>query len=132
MFAKELRQAGHTKRFTISEAGSEGWEVRVEQDSEVVRRVHYTDWHRVERAVLMLSLQVSELENNGWLETRQADCALRGWPSLPASLCGIALVHAILFLPFLFLSAALQPQPTGAFAGHVTSRIRVRRPWASP
>ena len=69
MFAKELRQAGHTKRFTISEAGSEGWEVRVEQDSEVVRRVHYTDWHRVERAVLMMSLQVSELEDNGWLES---------------------------------------------------------------
>ena len=66
MFAKELRQAGHTKRFTISEAGNEGWEVRVEQDSQVVRRVCYTDWHRVERAVLMLSLQVSELENNGW------------------------------------------------------------------
>ena len=70
MFAKELRQAGHIKRFTISEAGSEGWEVRVEQDSEVVRRVHYTDWHRVERAVLMLSLQVSELQDNGWLETQ--------------------------------------------------------------
>lgn len=70
MFAKELRQAGHTKRFTISEAGTEGWEVRVEQDSEVVRRVRYTDWHRVERAVMMLSLQVSELEDNGWLETQ--------------------------------------------------------------
>jgi predicted alpha/beta hydrolase family esterase len=70
MFAKELRQAGHTKRFTISEAGNEGWEVRVEQDSEVVRRVHYTDWHRVERAVWMMSLQVSELEDNGWLETQ--------------------------------------------------------------
>lgn len=66
MFAKELRQAGHTKRFTVSEAGTEGWEVRVEQDSQVVRRVCYTDWHRVERAVLMLSLQVSELENSGW------------------------------------------------------------------
>ena len=39
MFAKELRQAGHTKRFSISEAGNAGWEVRVEQDSEVVRRV---------------------------------------------------------------------------------------------
>ena len=67
MFAKELKQAGHTKRFTISQAASEGWEVRVEQDSEVVRRVHYTDWHRVERAVLMMSLEVSELEGHGWL-----------------------------------------------------------------
>jgi hypothetical protein len=70
MFAKVLSQAGHTKRFTISEAGSEGWEVRVEQDSRVVRRVTYTDWHRVERAVLMMSRQVSELEDSGWLQTQ--------------------------------------------------------------
>jgi hypothetical protein len=69
MFAKELRQAGHTKRFTISEAGSEGWEVRVEQDSHVVRRVCYTDWHRVERAAQMMALQVTELEEKGWRET---------------------------------------------------------------
>jgi hypothetical protein len=70
MFAKELRQAGHTKRFTISNAGSQGWEVRVEQDSEVVHRVCYTDWHRVERAELMLSRQVSELEEKGWRENQ--------------------------------------------------------------
>jgi hypothetical protein len=70
MFAKELKQAGHTRRFSISDAGSEGWEVRVEQDSEVVRRVCYTDWHRVERAVLLLSRQVSELEDKGWRETQ--------------------------------------------------------------
>jgi hypothetical protein len=70
MFAKELTQAGHTRRFTVSEAGSSGWEVKVEQDSHVVRRVCYTDWHRVERAVQMMSLQVSELQENGWLETQ--------------------------------------------------------------
>jgi hypothetical protein len=70
MFAKELTQAGHTKRFTVSEAGSSGWEVKVEQDSHVVRRVCYTDWHRVERAVQIMSLQVSELQENGWLETQ--------------------------------------------------------------
>jgi len=69
MFAKELTQAGHTKRFTISEAGCSGWEVLVEQDSRVVRRVCYTDWHRVERAALVMSLQVSELEEDGWRET---------------------------------------------------------------
>jgi len=69
MFAKELTQAGHTKRFTISEAGSSGWEVLVEQDSRIVRRVCYTDWHRVERAALVMSLQVSELEEHGWRET---------------------------------------------------------------
>jgi hypothetical protein len=71
MYAKELTQAGHVKRFSISEAGAGGWEVRVEQDSHVVRRVCYTDWHRVERARLMMSLQVSELEEKGWEETHQ-------------------------------------------------------------
>ena len=70
MFAKELTQAGHTKRFTISEAAQSGWEVLEEQDSHVVRRVCYTDWHRVERAVLLLSLQVSELEENGWRQSQ--------------------------------------------------------------
>jgi hypothetical protein len=69
MFDKELTQAGHTKRFTISQAGSLGWEVMVEQDSRVIRRVCYTDWHRVERAAAMMSMQVSELEQNGWRQT---------------------------------------------------------------
>jgi len=69
MFAKELTQAGHVKRFSISEAGASGWEVREEQDSHVVRSVCYTDWHRVERAVAMMSLRVSELEEKGWRES---------------------------------------------------------------
>jgi hypothetical protein len=66
MFAKELRQAGHTRRFSITEAGVLGWEVREEQDSRVVRRVCYTDWHRVERAMTVMTLQVTELEQAGW------------------------------------------------------------------
>jgi hypothetical protein len=70
MFAKELTQAGHVKRFTISNAGAAGWEVRVEQDSRVVSRVCYTDWHRVERAAQMMRLQVTQLEESGWLESQ--------------------------------------------------------------
>ncbi len=66
MFAKELSHDGHTKRFTVSPASERGWEVRVEQDSQVVRRVCYTDWHRVERAVTLFSLQVSQLAREGW------------------------------------------------------------------
>ncbi len=67
MFVKELTNGGHTRRFTIDE-GVEGWEVRVEQDSTVVRRVQYTDWHRVERALLGLVREVSDLEDGGWTE----------------------------------------------------------------
>ena len=69
MFAKELKQAGHTKRFTISQAGAEGWEVREEQDSHIVKQVFYQDWHRVERAVQIMTLRVSQLEESGWQET---------------------------------------------------------------
>jgi hypothetical protein len=54
------------RRFTISESGGDGWEVREEQDSEVVRRVQYRDWHRVERAILRSDEQVSDLEDRGW------------------------------------------------------------------
>ena len=66
MFAKELIHAGHTRRFIVSEAGEVGWEFREEQDSRIVRCVHYTDWHRVERALSAIRRRVSELEDAGW------------------------------------------------------------------
>jgi hypothetical protein len=66
MFTRELTQAGHVRRFTIREDAGHGWEVREEQDSQVVRHVRYDDWHRVERALLSMREQVSELEERGW------------------------------------------------------------------
>jgi hypothetical protein len=66
MFTRELTQAGHVRRFTIRPAGGFGWEVREERDSQVVRRVRYDDWHRVERAIVAMRQQVLELEENGW------------------------------------------------------------------
>ena len=69
MFTKELTQAGHIMRFIVTEAGWNGWEIRVEQDSAIVSRAHYSDWHRVERALDTIKLRVSELEEGGWRET---------------------------------------------------------------
>jgi hypothetical protein len=66
MFAKELRCAGHIRRFSIRDAGPSGWEVRDEHDNRVLKHVHYTDWHRVERALSMFTLQIDDLESNGW------------------------------------------------------------------
>ena len=66
MFAKELRRAGHTRKFSIRDAGPSGWEVRDEQDNRLLKHVHYTDWHRVERALNMFTLQIDDLESNGW------------------------------------------------------------------
>ena len=66
MFTKELKQAGHVKRFSIVEAPKEGWEVREEADSQLVSSVQLRDWHRVERARMRIDEQVSDLENRGW------------------------------------------------------------------
>ena len=66
MFAKALTHAGHVRRFIISDATAEGWEMRVEQDSAIVRRVRYTDWHRVERALSTVVREVADLEDCGW------------------------------------------------------------------
>jgi hypothetical protein len=69
MFSKTLTQAGHTRRFDVTARHSDGWEVRIEQDSQVVRQVLYTDWHRVERAMDSIERQVGDLEAQGWRPT---------------------------------------------------------------
>ena len=66
MFTKQLTQAGHIRRFSISERGTEGWEVRDEQDERVLKQIRYTDWHRVERALQMFNLLIADLERDGW------------------------------------------------------------------
>ena len=66
MFAKELTFAGHVRRFVVVAAGPVGWEVREEQDSAVVRRMCYSDWHRVERALREIAAEIDELQSWGW------------------------------------------------------------------
>jgi hypothetical protein len=66
MFVKELTQAGHTRRFSISERRETGWEVRDVQDDRVLKQVCYTDWHRVERAQQVFNLLIDDLESRGW------------------------------------------------------------------
>jgi hypothetical protein len=65
MFTRSLRNAEHTRRYSIAETPT-GWEVRQESDSEVVRLVRYHDWHRVERARRSIATEVDELEAAGW------------------------------------------------------------------
>jgi len=66
MYERSLRKGTSTRRFTIQIAGDLGWEVRDERDSRVVRRVLYTDWHRVERAVASFSREAADLVDEGW------------------------------------------------------------------
>jgi hypothetical protein len=67
MFSITLRKAEQTRRYSISSLSRSGWEVTFERDGET-RHVVYDDWHRVERALAMFQLEVSELTEHGWQE----------------------------------------------------------------
>ena len=67
MFAylKNLRYEDQTRRFSIAVTDS-GWEVREERGNELVKRVHLSDWHRVERARHSISIELETLREKGW------------------------------------------------------------------
>lgn len=67
VYEKRLHHDGHTRRFAIAERGG-AWEVRAEEDSRLVRQAHYDDWHRVERALTRIRVEVRALEESGWTE----------------------------------------------------------------
>jgi hypothetical protein len=66
MYARTLRKAEQTRRFTITESELAGWEVKEEANSQLVRRDLYTDWHRVERAKMSFAQAVDMLVDEGW------------------------------------------------------------------
>ena len=65
MFSKSLRYQHQTRHYSISTTDS-GWEVREERDSEVVKKVRYQDWHRVERALRSIAIELDDLQSKGW------------------------------------------------------------------
>ena len=68
MFVQSLRKAAHTRRFTIRMVDTGGWEVRSELDTEILKRVVYDDWHRVERARATFVAEALQLKSSGWVE----------------------------------------------------------------
>jgi hypothetical protein len=73
MFEKEVSRRGRTTKVSIRPGAQEGWELRVEEDSRLVRQTHYTDWHRVERALTSLALEQSVVGEDGWWGTVAVD-----------------------------------------------------------
>lgn len=65
MFSKSLRYQQQTLRFSIHSTQT-GWEVSEERDSQVVKKVQYQDWHRVERARRSISIELDALQRKGW------------------------------------------------------------------
>ncbi len=68
-FEKSVRFLERTRRYSIAPTES-GWEVREERDSEVVKKVHYQDWHRVERARRTIAIELDNLQQQGWSEVK--------------------------------------------------------------
>lgn len=71
MFTVVLRKADAIRRYSISTPGESGWEVIRETERES-RHVFYDDWHRVERALAIFKLEVSDLTEHGWREVGPA------------------------------------------------------------
>ena len=66
MFSIALRHEQHTRQYAVSASQPSGWELTLQEDLERVKRVHYEDWHRVERAVAVVRLEIEELTSRGW------------------------------------------------------------------
>jgi len=66
MFSVSLERDGHVRHYSIHQAGSAGWEVKLEADRELARHNNYHGWHRVERARAIFTFEVSELTARGW------------------------------------------------------------------
>jgi hypothetical protein len=63
METRERTASGHTDTLIVTKT-AKGWEVRETHNRTVVRTQEYTDWHRVERALLTFDLQAPAYSTN--------------------------------------------------------------------
>jgi hypothetical protein len=62
-----LNSHGQVHRFVVI-SDLEGWDVREEEDSTILRRAHREDWHRVERDVQLFEMKALALKRAGWID----------------------------------------------------------------
>jgi hypothetical protein len=64
---RHLTNDEHTHRFNVT-MDVEGWDVREEEDSAVLRRGHHEDWHHAERDIQLFEIRARALKREGWIE----------------------------------------------------------------
>ena len=69
MYSRILRNGTHIRTFTISSSMPSGWEVKDQAGVDVLGSHRYNDWHRVERAMLMFTVEAARLLDEGWTES---------------------------------------------------------------
>ena len=67
LIATTLVRADHVRSFHVH-AALAGWEVFEREDQHVVQQRRYTDWHRLERALMHLRRRIARLLEEGWRE----------------------------------------------------------------
>ncbi len=73
MLELQLVSEDHVRRYSIALAGTDGWEISLEEDRRLRWRETCSDWHRVERMRARLQREVSQLVERGWrLEPAQS------------------------------------------------------------
>ena len=66
MFSIALRHDAHTRKYRVTTSEESGWELTLVEDLKPTRHIHFDDWHRVERALQTLQLEVIDLTSKGW------------------------------------------------------------------
>jgi hypothetical protein len=59
---------GDRVRSFLVRPSPEGWEASEHENRQVVQSKRYTDWHRVELALLRFTRQIAALKAQGWQE----------------------------------------------------------------
>lgn len=67
MVLRNLRHADHTWVVLLEAAPTSGWHLIEQRDAQVVRRRACTDWHRVERVLILLDQTAAVLQQRGWV-----------------------------------------------------------------
>ena len=65
-FSRNLSDGSHHRRFEVERTPSQGWRVREQSETEVIRQSNYNDWHRVELAIRGFAVEAAELTRLGW------------------------------------------------------------------
>jgi hypothetical protein len=72
MFWLDLSSGKETRQYVIRPA-TEGWELEECANWTRIRSVRFHDWHRVERAIALIRLEVERLEREGWIAASLSD-----------------------------------------------------------
>lgn len=64
---RQLSNHEHIHRFSVTRELN-GWEVREEEDSAILKCVHRGHWQRVETDVMLFAMRADSLRCEGWIE----------------------------------------------------------------